>query len=240
MCGMGSTLGLWEPAVLVLHFIASTALLSFLSSVSKCQSPDSDLILPVDVCVCIIAFSCCICESACIFLRLRDTFIHLRTLSSCLHACQVVRVCCCRALICDVKQNWMSVLNYNKILRFMSSTNLSTLAWNDKKHNPLFVFSFHTVCNRSYRQYFIYCELYLHPVCAHCPQPASLHFSHCCYSNFAFTHMQITSTHNPLSPLLSASETCWWSILLFLLTSGLFSHQLRRALIITEKYKSSL
>lgn len=31
----------------------------------------------------------------------------------------------------------------------------------------------------------LYLELCLHPLCAHFPQPQSLHVLHCCYSNFA-------------------------------------------------------
>lgn len=119
-CENGVNVGLMRAssaatAVWELHVIASTALLSFLSSASKCQSSDSDK-LPVDVCVCTIAFSSCICKSLCIFLRFKNTCTHRPTLSSCLHARQVVRVCCCRALIFDVKQNWTSVFNYNKIM----------------------------------------------------------------------------------------------------------------------------
>lgn len=253
MCVMGSTLGLWEPAVLVLHFIASTALLSFLSSVSKCQSRDSDLILPVDVCVCASLLSPAASVNP------RAYFRGLETPASIyghfLHACMHARLCeCVVAEHRYVMSNRTECL-YSVIIKFCDlchpPNDLSSLSWNDKKHNPIFVFSFHTVCNRSYRQYFIYFELYLHPVCAHRPQPASLHFTTVAIQTllFAFTQTLITSTHNPFSPhiilslhyqLSSASETCWWSILLFLLTSGLFSYQLRRAMIITEKYKSSL
>lgn len=86
MKASGATTVLWE-----LLFGASTALLLFLSSESH------SFVLYV-LSMCTVGFSCCDCKSL-VTLRFQGTCIHLRTLCSCLHACQVVRVCCHRALI---------------------------------------------------------------------------------------------------------------------------------------------